>query len=74
MIRRDRDKASIILWSVANETPVTPARVDFLKVLVAKAHELDPARLVTAASVSAHRRDDEDHRRSAWTSARCHRI
>ena len=49
MIRRDRDKASIILWSVANETPVTPARVDFLKALVAKAHELDPARLVTAA-------------------------
>ena len=49
MIRRDRDKASIVLWSVANETPVTPARVDFLKALVAKAHELDPTRLVTAA-------------------------
>jgi beta-glucuronidase len=49
MIRRDRDKASIILWSVANETPVTPARVEFLKALVAKAHEQDPARLVTAA-------------------------
>jgi beta-glucuronidase len=49
MIRRDRDKASIALWSVANETPVTPARVEFLKALVAKAHEQDPARLVTAA-------------------------
>jgi beta-glucuronidase len=49
MIRRDRDKASILLWSVANETPVTPARVEFLKALVAKAHEQDPARLVTAA-------------------------
>jgi beta-glucuronidase len=49
MIRRDRDKASVILWSVANETPVTPSRVDFLKTLVAKAHEQDPARLVTAA-------------------------
>ncbi|MBV9489751.1 MAG: beta-glucuronidase [Verrucomicrobia bacterium] len=49
MIRRDRDKASVVLWSVANETPVTPARVDFLKALVAKAHEEDPARLVTAA-------------------------
>jgi beta-glucuronidase len=49
MIRRDRDKASIVLWSVANETPVTPARVEFLKALVAKAHEQDPARLVTAA-------------------------
>jgi beta-glucuronidase len=49
MIRRDRDKASIVLWSVANETPVTPARLEFLKALIAKAHEQDPARLVTAA-------------------------
>jgi len=49
MIRRDRDKASIVLWSVANETPVTPARVEFLKALIAKTREQDPARLVTAA-------------------------
>jgi beta-glucuronidase len=38
-----------VLWSVANETPVTPACVEFLKALVAKTHEQDPARLVTAA-------------------------
>jgi beta-glucuronidase len=49
MIRRDRDKASIVLWSVANETPVTPARMEFLKALIAKTRELDPTRLVTAA-------------------------
>jgi beta-glucuronidase len=49
MIRRDRDKASIMLWSVANETPITPARIEFLKALIAKTRELDPARLVTAA-------------------------
>ena len=49
MIRRDRDKASVVLWSVANETPVTPARVEFLKALVAKAHEQDSTRLVTSA-------------------------
>src|ERR1700692_3543471 len=49
MIRRDRDKASVVLWSVANETPVTPARVEFLKTLVAQTRELDPTRLVTAA-------------------------
>jgi beta-glucuronidase len=48
-IRRDRDKASIVLWSVANETPVKPARVEFLKKLVASAHKQDPTRLVTAA-------------------------
>ena len=49
MIRRDRDKASVILWSVANETPNTTARTQFLKTLVENAHELDPTRLVTAA-------------------------
>lgn len=49
MVRRDRDKASVVLWSVANETPVTPARVQFLKTLVAKTREQDPTRLVTAA-------------------------
>ena len=26
MIRRDRNKASVVLWSVANETPNTPAQ------------------------------------------------
>jgi beta-glucuronidase len=49
MIRRDRDKASVVLWSVANETPMTPARIEFLKALVAQAREDDPTRLVTAA-------------------------
>ena len=49
MIRRDRDKASVILWSVANETPGTAARTAFLTTLVADAHEQDPSRLVTAA-------------------------
>jgi beta-glucuronidase len=49
MIRRDRDKASVVLWSVANETPITPARIEFLKTLVAQTREQDPTRLVTAA-------------------------
>jgi beta-glucuronidase len=49
MIRRDRDKASVILWSVANETPATSARTAFLATLVNDAHKLDPSRLVTAA-------------------------
>ena len=49
MIRRDRDKASVILWSVANETPVTPARTAFLTTLVRNVHKLDSSRLVTAA-------------------------
>lgn len=49
MIRRDRNKASVVLWSVANETPNTPARLAFLKSLIATAHTDDPSRPITAA-------------------------
>ena len=48
-IRRDRDKASVVLWSVANETPLTPERTAFLKTLAGDVRALDPTRLVTAA-------------------------
>ncbi len=48
-IRRDRDKASVILWSIANETPDTAARTDFLTRSAAYVREQDPTRLVTAA-------------------------
>ncbi len=49
MIRRDRNKASIILWSVANETPNTQPRTKFLTTMADEARKLDPTRLVTAA-------------------------
>ena len=48
-IRRDRDKASIALWSIANETPNTPERTAFLKALAGEVRAQDPTRLVTAA-------------------------
>jgi beta-glucuronidase len=48
-IHRDRDKASIILWSLANETPNTPDRTRFLKTLAGDVRALDSSRLVTAA-------------------------
>lgn len=48
-IRRDRNRASIILWSVANETPITDARNTFLSQLVDDVRALDDSRLVTAA-------------------------
>jgi beta-glucuronidase len=48
-IRRDRDKASVILWSIANETPNNPVRTAFLKRSAAFVHQDDPTRLVTAA-------------------------
>jgi len=49
MILRDRNKASVVLWSVANETPNTPARLTFLRSLIDTAHTLDSTRPVTAA-------------------------
>lgn len=48
-IRRDRNKASVILWSIANETPSTAARTAFLTRSAVLVHQLDPTRLVTAA-------------------------
>jgi len=48
-IRRDANRASIIIWSLANETPVSEARTKFLTKLAAKARELDSTRLLSAA-------------------------
>lgn len=49
MIIRDRNRANVIIWSVANETPRGPRRLEFLSKLIAKARELDGTRLVSAA-------------------------
>ena len=46
---RDQNRAAIILWSMANETPVTPDRLDFIKQLASYARTLDDTRLLTAA-------------------------
>jgi beta-glucuronidase len=48
-ITRDRNRAAVILWSVANETPISEPRNAFLKALVERVRELDATRLVTAA-------------------------
>ena len=48
-IGTSRNHASIILWSMANETPNTEARTRFLETEAAHARELDPTRLITAA-------------------------
>jgi beta-glucuronidase len=51
-IARDRNRASIILWSVGNETPQGEARLAFLRALVRDVRALDDSRLVTAALLS----------------------
>lgn len=49
LIERDRNRASVILWSIGNETPDTPERLAFMRALAEHARELDPTRPVTAA-------------------------
>jgi len=48
-IGTSRNHASIILWSMANETPNTEARTQFIETLAARARALDSTRLITAA-------------------------
>jgi beta-glucuronidase len=49
MITRDRNRASVILWSMANETPLGDERLGFLLKLTRHARSLDDTRLLTAA-------------------------
>lgn len=48
-IERDKNRASIIIWSVGNETPVTEDRNIFMGHLVDKTRSIDNTRLVAAA-------------------------
>lgn len=63
MILRDRNRASVIIWSVANETPVIEARTRFLKELIDTARLLDPTRLVSAAMIVETDPNDSNHKR-----------
>ena len=54
MIRRDRNKASVILWSVSNETPNNSTRTTFLTNLANEARTLDRTRLITSALNTTH--------------------
>jgi beta-glucuronidase len=49
MITRDHNRASVIIWSVGNETPVSPTRTTFMHNLLIKARELDNTRMLSAA-------------------------
>ncbi|MCB0496853.1 MAG: beta galactosidase jelly roll domain-containing protein [Cyclobacteriaceae bacterium] len=55
-ITRDINRASIIIWSMANETPPSETRNNFLIELVKKTKSLDDTRLVSAA-LEKHSKD-----------------
>ncbi|MGI9498471.1 MAG: glycoside hydrolase family 2 protein [Geminicoccaceae bacterium] len=49
LIRRDRNRASVVAWGVGNENADTDARLDFMRRLTETARKVDPSRLVAAA-------------------------
>lgn len=61
LVRRDRSRASVILWSVANETLPGQERLQFLGALIDQVRALDPTRLVTAALLTIPSADPALH-------------
>ena len=49
MMKRDANRASVIIWSVGNENPDTDERYRFMADLAEYARKSDPSRLISAA-------------------------
>jgi len=49
VVSRDKNRASVIIWSMANETPVSEPRMTFLTKLREVALSMDDTRLISAA-------------------------
>lgn len=49
LVTRDWSRASVVIWSVANETPYSEPRMRFLSQLIQDVRALDSSRLVSAA-------------------------
>ncbi|MHA7848480.1 glycoside hydrolase family 2 protein [Serratia sp. D1N4] len=54
LIIRDRNRASVIIWSVGNENADTDERLHFMTTLVEAARQADPSRLISAACLVNH--------------------
>jgi len=59
LIKRDQNRCSVILWSIANETGPSKERDQTLVELAKKVKMLDPTRLVTAAFNDVGRKGNE---------------
>ena len=49
VVARDQNRASVIFWSIGNETRNEPGRLEFMKSLAEYARQLDGSRMITAA-------------------------
>jgi beta-glucuronidase len=54
LIKRDRNRASVIIWSVGNENADSDPRLSFMSRLAQTAKSQDPSRLVSAACLVNH--------------------
>lgn len=54
LIKRDKNRASVIIWSVGNENADTEDRLQFMSSLALKTKQLDSTRLVSAACLLDH--------------------
>ncbi len=61
LVLRDRSRASVILWSAANETLPGPEREHFIAAIIKRFRELDPTRLTTAALLTLPSNDPAVH-------------
>jgi beta-glucuronidase len=60
MIARDANRASVVIWSVSNETQIGDARNAFQRALIAHARANDPSRLIAAAIDARRERTTPD--------------
>jgi beta-glucuronidase len=58
LIERDKNRASVIVWSIGNETPLSEPRLNFMSNLAATVKATDNTRLVSAA-LEVHRKGYE---------------
>ena len=59
VISRDKNRASVIIWSMANETPTSDARNIFLTNLANFTKKQDPTRLISAALEQSDYKDSK---------------
>jgi beta-glucuronidase len=58
LVTRDKNRASVVVWSVGNETPIGAPRNAFMSNLAKTARSLDDTRLV-AAALEIHRKGSD---------------
>lgn len=62
VIDRDKNRASVMIWSMANETPTSTSRNTFLNKLAKFTRAKDPTRLISAALEQSDYKEHKDTR------------